>query len=239
MSEIPTGRRSRWLWWSGCALCVLLIGMFAFPAVRKIMENYAAHQSKASLSFITFAIHDYEEHHRHFPPVAITNSAGEPLLSWRVEILQEIDPSLYEQFKLDEPWDSPHNVKLLDRMPECFRHPWTKTDHPGLTFYRGFTGKGTVFEEGKKVGFQDLQDGSSRVIMLVEAAEPVPWTKPEELRYDRDKPVPPLGGHFRSGFHAAFCDGHVHRIDHDVDEKVLRRVIIRNDDPPALLNIIR
>ena len=44
--------------------------------------------------------------------------SGKPLLSWRVHLLPFLEENeLYEQFKLDEPWDSPHNIKLLDQMP--------------------------------------------------------------------------------------------------------------------------
>lgn len=40
--------------------------------------------------------------------------------------------------------------------------------------------------------------------MIVEAAEPVVWTKPEELPYDPGKPLPKLGRLSDEGFFAAF-----------------------------------
>ena len=45
-------------------------------------------------------------------------------LSWRVQILPFIEEDcLYKEFHQDEPWDSPHNVKLLPRMPKIFIDP--------------------------------------------------------------------------------------------------------------------
>jgi hypothetical protein len=58
----------------------------------------------------------------------------------------------------------------------------------------------------------------------------VPWPKPEELEYDRAKPLPKLGGQFPDGFYAAFADGKVRFIRRDTDEKTLRAWITRNGD---------
>jgi len=67
------------------------------------------------------AMHDYAEannNHR-FPAQALRSKEGIPLLSWRVAILPYIgQKALYEQFRLDEPWNSEHNGKLLERIPD-------------------------------------------------------------------------------------------------------------------------
>ncbi len=45
-------------------------------------------------------------------------------LSWRVALLPFLDKQdLYDEFHHDEPWDSPHNLKLVDKMPKVFRSP--------------------------------------------------------------------------------------------------------------------
>ena len=49
---------------------------------------------------------------------AIFGKDDKALLSWRVAILPFIDQdALFKEFKLEESWDSPHNLKLLPRMP--------------------------------------------------------------------------------------------------------------------------
>jgi len=75
---------------------------------------------------------------------------------------------------------------------------------------------------------EDFPDGLSATILIVEAAEPVPWPKPEELPYDPKKPLPKLGGLFSDGFYAAFADGKVRFIRRDTDEKLIRAMITRN-----------
>ena len=47
-------------------------------------------------------------------------------LSWRVAVLPylgEPERELYQLFKLDEPWDSPANIQLVERMPSVFAPP--------------------------------------------------------------------------------------------------------------------
>ena len=62
---------------------------------------------------------------------------------------------------------------------------------------------------------------------VVEGKREVPWTKPEDIPYDADKPLPKLGGWFEQGFCAAFCDGQAMFIASDIDEKALRAWITR------------
>jgi hypothetical protein len=56
------------------------------------------------------------------PLAASVDKKGKALLSWRVELLPYLgEQALYNQFKRDEPWDSPHNRKLLSKMPNKSR----------------------------------------------------------------------------------------------------------------------
>ena len=49
------------------------------------------------------------------------NESGRELLSWRVFLLPYLgEEALYKQFRLNEPWDSPHNRTLVDKMPAVF-----------------------------------------------------------------------------------------------------------------------
>ena len=71
-------------------------------------------------------------------------------------------------------------------------------------------------------------DGTSNTVMVVEAAEAVPWTKPEELPFAEGSPLPRLGGSMSDGFAALFADGRVRLIDRRVDERTLRNLITPN-----------
>ena len=83
----------------------------------------------------------------------------------------------------------------------------------------------TVFREHRGVEIQEITDGTSNTIMVVEAAEAVPWTKPDELPFPEAPPLPRLGGSLRDGVAALFADGRVRLIDQRVEERVLRNLI--------------
>src|SRR5262249_19374530 len=52
------------------------------------------------------------------PPAASYDLQGKGLQSWRVHLLPFLgEDKLYKEFRLNEPWDSDHNKKLLSRMP--------------------------------------------------------------------------------------------------------------------------
>jgi hypothetical protein len=68
------------------------------------------------------------------------------------------------------------------------------------------TGPGGLFDtpDGRPQG--DVADGLSRTVLVVEARDPVPWTKPEDVSFSADR-LPALGGPSADGFVAAVADG--------------------------------
>src|SRR5262249_15668585 len=84
-----------------------------------------------------------------------------------------------------------------------------KAKEPYSTFYQVFVSEGAF---GGKTPLQiprDLVDGTSNTFLVVEAGDAVPWTKPVDVEYRADKPVPKLRGLFEQGFHVAIADGDV------------------------------
>ena len=74
-------------------------------------------------------LHNYHRRHNAFPPAFSSSKDGKPLLSWRVLILPFLDQnSLYQEFHVDEPWDSPHNRALVAKMPAVYRCPFEGRD---------------------------------------------------------------------------------------------------------------
>ena len=129
--------------------------------------------------------------------------------------------ALYEQFHLDEPWDSPHNRKLIDKMPEMYQSPAAAT-RPGRTVYLGIAGEGTVFGAKKGVRLQDIQDGTSNTAIMVEAdeSESQIWTKPGDYEFDPKNPMKGLGRLHPAGVNVTFADGSVHFIANGTDPEV-------------------
>jgi RNA polymerase sigma factor (sigma-70 family) len=178
------------------------------------------------------AMRKYHDAQGCFPPAAICDASGKPLLSWRVALLPHLgEDNLYQQFKLDEPWDSEDNKKLLAQMPEVFGPEGEKT------YYQVFTGEGTVFDGTKGIKERDITDSPAHTVLVVEAGQAVPWTKPQDLPYSAGRPLPKLGaegamaaippGHRTHGFYILAVDGVTHRIPMRFNEKVLRSLITR------------
>ncbi len=197
-------------------------------------------------------MNDYESAMGTFPPAALCDADGKPLLSWRVAILPYIEQdSLYKQFNLNEPWDSPHNLPLVAKMPKIYALPGA-TAQPGYTYYRVFVGHGAAFDEPRRrevpddannpggiapgadapltrgVSPNEFTDGTSETILVAEAANAVPWTKPDELPYDPNAALPPLGGHFSSSFVVALADGSYRVIPKNISQATLRAAITRD-----------
>jgi hypothetical protein len=198
------------------------------PAVQKVRGAAARMQDQNNLKQMGLAMHNYHDVHRGLPPAAICDKDGKPLLSWRVAILPYIEQeNLYKQFKLDEPWDSEHNKKFIPLMPQVYMVPAAPTK-PGETHYRVFVGGGAMFDVAKGARLVDIIDGTSNTIMITQTAESVPWTKPAEIPYDPQKPLPKLGGYYPEGlFHVAWGDGSVRAIRGNIEEGTLRAMITR------------
>src|SRR5207245_2921770 len=103
-----------------------------------------------------------------------------------------------------------------------------------------FHGPGAAFEGTKGLLLaKDFTDGIDTVILVAEAGEAVLWTKPDELPYDADKPLPKLGGQFSDGFHVVMADGSKHFVRKDFDDKLFRAFITRNDGRAVNINDLK
>lgn len=201
-----------------------------------------------NLKQLGLAFHNFHETQKHFPAsAAICDKDGKPLLSWRVAILPFIEQqALFNQFHLDEPWDSEHNRKLITTMPSLYVDP-AQRDPGGKTTFLVPVHKETVFPppmQGKvatkKFGnrelflaegtdFRKITDGTSQTILLVEVApgSAVPWTKPADWEVDLANPTNGLKQDGRDGFMAGFCDGSVRYIGFDAPVENLRAWLTR------------
>jgi hypothetical protein len=209
-------------------------GVAFLQGVQKVRASASRAQSSNNLKQIALAMHNYHDTNGRLPPQATYDKNGKPMLSWRVLILPFVgDEELYKEFRLDEPWDSEHNKKLLVKMPRLYASPHdekTLKDH--TTYYQGFAGKGAFFDGKQGLRFADFTDGLSNTIMIAEASKAVPWSKPEDIPFDPAKPLPKLGRAEAHGFLTSLCDGSVHFISEKVTPETLRNAITRNDGNP-------
>ncbi len=192
-------------------LSSLSLGLM-LPAVQKTREAAARQQSVNNLKQIALAVHSYHDAMGTFPPAAVVGKKGKPLLSWRVMVLPYLEQdNLYKQFKLDEAWDSEHNLPLSKVVVKTYTDP-RSTAAPGLTHYKVFVGKDAGFPLLKGRTIAGVTDGTSNTLMVVAAGDGVPWSKPEDIEFDMNKPAPDLSKPFPVVL-AAMMDGSVRTID--------------------------
>jgi Protein of unknown function (DUF1559) len=105
---------SRWIRvLAGLAAAIAIIIL----AARPLRDASRRAGSATNLRQIGAAMRVYHDTYRHFP-ADIRSKDGEALLSWRVRILPLIGQGpLFQEFHLDERWDSPRNRALHERMP--------------------------------------------------------------------------------------------------------------------------
>jgi len=199
----------------------------ATPEQLAVMQNASTNHLKQ----IALGLLSYENRKKSFPPAAIYDDSGKPLLSWRVAILPYVDAeSLYDQFDLTQPWDSPQNKPLIDKMPEVFRCPASKSP-AGTTVYLTPRADLSVFPGGPKgTPIRQIIDGTSRTIGVVEVNDElaVPWTKPDDWKVDPDAPTRGLGGHFPGVILATFCDASSHALPTNINPDAMRALLTRN-----------
>jgi hypothetical protein len=174
-----------------------------------------------SLRQLALAMHNHHDAKKRFPAAASMDKDGRPLLSWRVHILPFLgQQNVYQQFHLDEPWDSEHNRQLISRMPAVFQPGDQQLAAAGWTRFVAPRGESTVFPpDGQPIRFSRIVDGSSQTILLVEADDEhaVVWTKPDDLEIDPDEPHRGLAVRSPGAYLVAFADGSMHMIGSDID----------------------
>lgn len=196
------------------------------PAVQS--ARGVAFQARAgnNMRMLGVAMHNYHAVYNKFPAGASTDAQGKPLLSWRVLILPYIEQQpLFDQFHLDEPWDSEHNRALIPLMPEMYATPGLEqVNSQGMTVYLLPTGEKVLFDVTRDPRISDVLDGTSNTIMIVEANpdRAVTWTKPDDLVVDMEQPWAGLGGVRPGGFQAIFGDGALHFIKSDTSPDTVR-----------------
>lgn len=190
------------------------------PAVQQARDAARRSQSQNNLFQIVLALHNFHDTYNKFPAAYSQSEDKKPLLSWRVHILPFIEEQeLYSRFHLDEPWDSPHNLALLEFMPKTFRGPNSQAP-PDHTVYLGVTGNNAALALPRIAGqasahagngFADIRDGSSNTAIALEVSDElaVPWTKPDaDIKLD-DFDSSLFYGQFPGGVVAARADGSV------------------------------
>ncbi len=218
---------------------IALMVALLMPSVEAVHAAAARMKSSNNLKQIGLEMHNFNDANGRFPGVNRPMPPFQHPVSWRVLLLPYLEyEQLYRMYRFDEPWDGPNNIKLLSMMPRVYEIPPLKSKPKktpiGHTYYRVFASRPGVTPSAMFVDGQEgptmlsMSDGTSNTLLVVEAAESVPWTMPEALEYGPDLPLPKLGGHFRGGFNALLGDTSVRFIRGNTPEDRLRAWITKD-----------
>jgi hypothetical protein len=205
-----------------------------FEKVGSAINSDGKNPMEEHLKKLAEALEKYHKDKGAYPPSATYDKDGRPLLSWRVALLPYLgEEGLYKEFQLDEPWDSLRNKRLLKRLPKVYDFS------PSYSYYGPpmrrlkttdvlFTGPDTAFA-GKK-GLRKVDVGDKTILVANVAVDAsVLWTKPADLDYVDDQPLPNVFSKYGGGgLNVLLVDGTFKTFAKNADEKALRALIKRS-----------
>jgi prepilin-type processing-associated H-X9-DG protein len=141
--------------------------------------------------------------------------------SWRVLLLPYLgEQGLYDQYDMNQPWDSPHNMALANLMPGIYCCPSDGTANAGITSYAMLVGPNSISTGPAGRAKNEITDGLSNTIMIAETTGGgFSWLDPrheldvQTMSFDLTDST----GKEISSMHAGvanvlYCDGRVHSL---------------------------
>ena len=219
------------------AISGTIVGLF-LPAIQSSRAAARRMQCTNNLKMLMLGIHNYHDVNQSLPPAFTVDEDGKPLHSWRVLLLPYLGESvLFEQIRLDEPWDSEWNSQFHDQMPDVYRCPETLDLEEGKTHYSIIVGEGSVFDQtdGKNGTLAKIADGTSNTLAIVERVKSVCWMDPsqeftmEDIENGFDASTDDyLTSDHSGGINAAMFDGSVRFIENTTSPEKLKAMATRN-----------
>jgi prepilin-type processing-associated H-X9-DG protein len=165
------------------ALIVLAVVAAALWLYWRAAEEATKTRCRDNLKQLGLAFHNYHHQFGSFPPAYVKGKDGRPAHSWRVLLLPFLGrQDLYDAYHFDEPWDGPNNAPLVEQMPAVFACPPGSGGTPGRTSYVAVVGSQTMWPGHRAVRIQDVTDGLSNTIQLIEIADSdISWTEPRDV----------------------------------------------------------
>lgn len=177
---------------------------------------------------ITLACSRYSTLFGHLPPAYTVDRDGRHMHSWRVLILPFLqEKELYDRFKLEEPWNSPHNLAVSESIPEVYH---CLSDDANLldTSYVMVLGHDALSDGPTARRPEEIKD--SPTIIVVEVTNSgIHWSEPRDLNADEidfrvNSPnAPGIGSRHRPrGAYVGYCNGHFDFLPDSVDPRAVR-----------------
>lgn len=188
------------------------------------------HETWTNMVKLGKAFGDFEEKHGVLPTTEYRDEFGKPLLSWRVALLPMLgEQELFNELRLDEPWDSEHNIKLLSRIPAVYKNPNSRLEvEVGHTLLVATVGETCLLQADRPASTADASDGASEtaLVLTTVADVAVPWTAPWDYQVDLEHPTQNVPNDMHLTF-VLLADGRVRSIPKDTDQGVFRAMYTR------------
>jgi type II secretory pathway pseudopilin PulG len=228
----------------GAALSTIAILIaLLLPAVQAAREAARRVRTMNQLEVVGMALQAYASTtgNEELPPQFLASADGKPLLSWRVLILPHLEEAaLYERFKRDEPWDSPHNRQLIANMPDMFGSPNDSENDGTRTSIVAVSGPGTPWPGAKAHSLSDVRNAQGNKILLVVLADTgIVWTEPRDVTMDQLKNIlegPEQGGPRLPsvrGMLCLFADMHVEMLPSDTPWETIEGMLTSGGEQNA------
>lgn len=182
----PRSQHSRKdFFWAAIAVLVgfLFLATLLIPVTESRVRGRRA-QELNYLRQIGIALIHYESDHGQFPPPYVTDDQRTPLYSWRVLLLPYLGyDNLAQQFRYDEPWNSPHNRKLLVDVEEFISPQWDhNSKSKGTTNFVAIVGPETVWNPSGATNMRDILDGTGDTIAIMAIGDSdIHWSEPVDV----------------------------------------------------------
>ncbi len=190
-----------------------------------------------NLKQIALGLHKYRDVHKKLTPPYLTDSAGEPVHSWRVMLLPFVEEQeLYDQYDMSSDWNSIENLKLVSSCPPVYRCSHASKESKGETQNFAIVGDETIWHADKPMDFTDVGDGTSNTLAFVEShGRGVKWTEPRDLRFEQmqwkinaDPPGSGVSSPHPGAAIVALLDGSVRILSETIDKQTLKALTTAN-----------
>ncbi len=160
-----------------------LISALLLPRVQTAREAARRMMCANQMKQIALALLNYHDEYGSFPPAYLVNERGEPQHSWRVLILPFLEnQALYNAYDFGEPWNGPHNIRLLSAMPPIYGCPSTSSSLQGYTSYVAVVGPHTAWPGSSSRVDNEMTDGTGNTTLVLECnTQQIPWLAPQDL----------------------------------------------------------